>query len=329
MQHRRIPNKWPSDHDFRILSIDGGGIKGIFTACFLSQLEDRYLNKQSIAKYFDLICGTSTGGIIALALGSGITADEISRLYIEKGNVIFPYRNKFSKNLLQCFCSPYKTDNLQSLLGEIFKDKKLRESKVRLCIPSFEGSYSEVYIFKTPHHRDFKKDGEETMMKVALSTSSAPTYLRPFRDSGYIFVDGGVWANNPCMIGLTEALSSFDVQRENVKILSIGCGESPYTVKKGMITLGGIWHWREIIKGAMHLQSMNAIGQASLLIGRNRLIRVDIPQNMIPRKGIEIDDWQKSKELLPSIASSVFEKMGEQIKNNFLQQPVIPYKPLY
>jgi hypothetical protein len=61
-------------------------------------------------------------------------------------------------------------------------------------VPSFEGDHGEVYIFKTPHHPDFKTDWRETMVKVALATSAAPTYYRPFRDAGYIFVDGGVWA---------------------------------------------------------------------------------------------------------------------------------------
>ena len=77
------------------------------------------------------------------------------------------------------------------------------------------------------------------MVKVALSTSVAPAFLRSFKDSGYIFVDGGVWTNNPCMIGLVEALSSFDVQRGNVKILSIGCGETPYIVENKMM-VGGL-----------------------------------------------------------------------------------------
>ena len=130
--------------------------------------------------------------------------------------------------------------NLKTILKEVFKDRKLKESKVRLCIPSFEGVHSEVYVFKTPHHLDFKKDGEELMIKVALSTSAAPTFLRSFKDNGYIFVDGGVWANNPCMIGLIEALSSFNVQRENIKVLSIGCGETPYVVENTMLA-GGFW----------------------------------------------------------------------------------------
>ncbi len=328
LQNRRIPNKWPKGQEFRILSIDGGGIKGIFSSLFLEKLESHYLKGQSIVNYFDLICGTSTGGIIALGLGAGMKASEISKLYIEKGKSVFQIKYKKLKKWIQYFDSPYSINNLQFFLKEIFKEKKLKSSQVRLCIPSFEGRYSEVYVFKTPHHLDFKKDGEETMVKVALSTASAPTFFKPFRDRGYIFVDGGVWTNNPCMIGLVEALSSFDVRRENVKILSIGCGEIPYIVKNKMITKGGIWHWRKIIKGAMHLQSMNAIGQTGLLIGRNHIVRVDVSGD-VTTKNIELDDWKNSMKLLPIEAEKAFLKIGKEVKNKFLYSLASPYKPFY
>jgi len=68
---RRIPQDWPKDRRFRVLSIDGGGIKGLFPATVLAELERRYLGGASVARYFDLVAGTSTGGIIALGLGAG------------------------------------------------------------------------------------------------------------------------------------------------------------------------------------------------------------------------------------------------------------------
>lgn len=329
LQRKRIPNKWPENQEFRILSIDGGGIKGIFPASFLEMIETNYLKEKSITDYFDLICGTSTGGIIALCLGTGMKASDILDIYMEHGKEIFTNKTGAFSKITDYFQSRYKNHNLKITLEKIFKNKKLKESKIRLCIPSFEGTYSEVYVFKTPHHLDFKKDGEENMAKVALSTSVAPTFFRPFKDGGYIFVDGGVWANNPCMIGLVEALSSFDVQREKIRILSIGCGESPYIVKNKMITKGGVWHWRKIINGAIHLQSQNAIGQAGLLIGRDRVLRVDVPENITLKNSIELDDWKKSKEILPQAASTVFSEIGEKVKNIFLNDTALPYKPFY
>jgi hypothetical protein len=87
---RRIPQDWPKGRRFRILSIDGGGIKGLFPATILAELEQRYLDGASVAGYFDLVAGTSTGGIIALGLGAGLKASELAAVYERQGAEIFP-----------------------------------------------------------------------------------------------------------------------------------------------------------------------------------------------------------------------------------------------
>src|ERR1700681_3276796 len=87
---RRIPQAWPKDRRFRILSIDGGGIRGIYPAAILAGLEQRFLGGRSIASCFDLVAGTSTGGIIGLGLGAGLTAANLLDLYVSQGNEIFP-----------------------------------------------------------------------------------------------------------------------------------------------------------------------------------------------------------------------------------------------
>ena len=90
LKRRRVPLSWPKDRAFRILAIDGGGIRGVFPAAFLAALENRHLGGCSIAGYFDLIAGTSTGGIIALGLGARLRADEIRDLYVKRGCEVFP-----------------------------------------------------------------------------------------------------------------------------------------------------------------------------------------------------------------------------------------------
>ena len=180
-------------------------------------------------------------------------------------------------------------------------------------------------IFKTPHHPDFHKDLHEPMVKVALATSAAPTYYRPLRDAGYTFVDGGVWANNPVMIALTEALTSYRVDRARMRILSIGSGENPYSVTGGKIARGGIWHWRDIINGAMRLQSQNALGQAGLLIGPERLVRIDLPKQ-VPK--IELDDWRTAVALLPAPAAAAVASAGDPVASMFLAEPAAPYVPI-
>jgi hypothetical protein len=89
---RRIPQDWPKGRRFRILSIDGGGIKGLFPATILAELEQRYLDGASVAGYFDLVAGTSTGGIIALGLGAGLKASELAAVYERRERRSFPNR---------------------------------------------------------------------------------------------------------------------------------------------------------------------------------------------------------------------------------------------
>src|ERR1700676_4349425 len=95
-------------------------------------------------------------------------------------------------------------------------DRLFGYATVRLCIPAFEGKHSEVFVFKTPHHRDFQTDRYESMVNVALATAAAPTYFRPFEHGGYTLVDGGVWANNPIMPGGVVALLCFDIGRDQI-----------------------------------------------------------------------------------------------------------------
>jgi hypothetical protein len=164
------------------------------------------------------------------------------------------------------------------------------------------------------------------MIKVALATAAAPTYFRPHRDGGYTFVDGGVWANNPIMISVTEALTSFDVRRDQVRILSIGCGDDPYRVAGSKIFKGGMFHWKDIILAAMRLQSQSAIGQAGLIVGPEHLIRLDVPKTL-PK--IALDDWASAINHLPSAAESAVAENGERIAQMFFQEPVQPYSPVY
>ena len=323
LKQRRIPLLWPKDQDLHILSIDGGGIRGIFPAAFLAGLEERYLGGSSITKYFDLIAGTSTGGIIAIGIAAGLTASELRDLYIERGCEIFPPSRSgllgvADRRLWNFFRYRYDRKALMCILDEILGRRKFSDSRSRLCIPSFDGRYGEVYIFKTPHHPDFRKDAEERMTKVALATAAAPTFFQPLEDSGYTFVDGGVWANNPIMVGLVDALSCFTVERERIRILSLGCGDNPYVVDEPKILRGGLWAWRDIIHAAMRLQSANAIGQAGLLIGANRIVRVDAPVSL---GTIQMDDWLQAVAKLPGAAAAALDEQSQTVASLFLSRP--------
>ena len=313
LRRRRERLDWHADQPFRILSLDGGGIRGIFSAAILADLERTYLGGGSVAEYFDLLTGTSTGGILALGLAAGMTATELLDLYITRGGEIFPPELRALRKVRQLFFHAYGRGPTDQILEELLGTTKLRDAQVRLCIPSLDWKYGDVYVFKTPHHPDYKKDGDEAMAKVAAATAAASTYVRPVED-GYTFADGGVWANNPIMVGLVEALSSFKTKREDIVILSIGCGEDPYTISRLQRCLGGKLLWANIIFAAMHFQSINALGQAGLLIGRDKITRLDPPSG----GKIDLDDWKKAKAILPGEAASALAQYGDDIASTFL-----------
>lgn len=333
LQRRRVPLHWPEGQSLRILAIDGGGIRGIFPATFLAGLERRFLGGDSIAEYFDMITGTSTGAIIALGLASGFKSADIGRLYTERGCEIFPpigdsgigCLRRGWQRVSQFFKFRYERRALLIVLQDLFGNRRLGDSITRLCIPSFDGRHGEPYVFKTPHHPDYRLDRHEPMVKVAAATSAAPAFYAPLEDGGYKFVDGGVWCNNPVMVALVDVLACFDVRRDDISILSIGCGTRPYTVGKFKIRMGGILSWQDIIYAAMRLQSHNAVGQAGLLIGRDQIVRVDAPAKA---HRIGLDDWTRAVAMLPAAAETALEKHGDGVASAFLRERATVYKPV-
>ena len=330
---RRIAQEWPTDRDFRILSIDGGGIRGIFPAGVLADLEPVIGAGNSIASYFDLVAGTSTGGILALGLGAGKSGREIRDLYMHRGAEIFPpvWDNvigrswkAFRNNVLNLTLHRYSRQALERVLQEFLGDKIFGESTLRHVIPAFDGRFSEVFVFKTRHHRDYEHDWRKRMVDIALATAAAPTIYRPLDTGGYRLIDGGVWANNPTMLAVVEAMITYNVPRERIKVLSIGCGDEPYHVTRRM-TWGGLWHWRKIIGAAMRAQSLAATSQARLLLGPENVIRID-PTLMGPP--IELDDYRRAMdELLPAVTAAVAAHRGK-VEEMFLKTKTAQFVPV-
>lgn len=323
-QTHRTPLHWPKDKPFRILSIDGGGICGILPASVLAELELRYLNGQPIGAYFDMIAGTSTGGIIGLALSRGLRAAQIRDVYIERGGNIFPPVSGVAKvwrrvRRLQRY--PYERKPLQDELLRIFGDTAFGEARTRLCIPAFEGRHGEPWIYKTPHHPDYKRDRHASMVTVGLATAAAPTFFEALPNNGYVMIDGGLWANNPVMNALVDALTCFEIERRQIRILSLGCGETSFEVSDAKAR-GGLLHWWNVYWAAMRAQSKNALGQAYLLVGKDQVLRVDAPES---KDSIGLDDYLRAREELPHTARSLVEAGGGEIERLFLQNKADQY----
>ncbi|MGD9714205.1 MAG: patatin-like phospholipase family protein, partial [Thermomicrobiales bacterium] len=202
LKTRRDRLPWPADKPFRILSLDGGGIRGVYAATMLARVEAKITKGEPIADYFDAIAGTSTGGILAIGLGLKKTAAQIQRLYTESGSKVFPEfwsRHPRLKFWRQLFRVLHDHRVLEQLLYDTFQDATLGDSSARLVIPAFLGPETQIAVLKTDHHRDFKKDYLMAAWEAARATSAAPAFFRGHGGDDYVFLDGGVWANNPIM----------------------------------------------------------------------------------------------------------------------------------
>lgn len=303
----------------RILSIDGGGINGVSTASFLATVEDSV--QDNIANYFDLIVGTSTGGIIALGLGLGFSAKEILRFYEESGPRIFG-GNRLLRWLRGLGISKYSGCRLRQAFEHCFGDKKLGDSAKRLVIPSMNLENGEVYIFKTAHHPRLERDYKVKVVDVALATASAPTYFPTHRSSaGMPLIDGGVWANNPVGMSVVEAITVLEWPRDSLKVLSLG-GTEPLNVNWGRrFSLGRIYWGFKIANVFMHPQSHSSLGMAKLLAGHDNVIRITSP---MPPKRFGLDNTKEIRSL-KGLGHSEAKEALPKLREIFLGNPAEPF----
>jgi uncharacterized protein len=259
----------------RVLAIDGGGIKGVFPASFLAALEQT-LNLDNVGSYFDLIVGTSTGGIIALALGLGLSGQDILSFYEQHGPAIFCGSRRL-RGYRSWFRSKYDPLPLRSALQTVFGEKRLGDSSRRLVIPSLDIAKGEVHIWKTAHHPRFQTDYRASAVDVAMATAAAPTYFPTHRlASGIPLVDGGTWANNPVAIGVVEAIGILGWAPAELRVLSLGCTSTPLKFDWSRPQSLGKLGWAlKIVDVFMIGQSSGAMGMAQHLVpDRENIVRV-------------------------------------------------------
>ncbi len=276
---------------YRVLTIDGGGMRGLYTAILLDTLARRFSEQRNnemldVGKGFDLIVGTSTGAIIAILLVLGVPTHEIVRLYRELGPKIF--RDPIPNNYLQVERSlalwrwvwrnwkkaANNTEPLSQGLNHILHDLTMEQAyakrSIALCVPAVNMSTHRGVVFRTPHNIYRKRDADYKLIDVLIASISAPM-LFPLKvvddpqdkDDYKIFVDGGLWANNPIMIGLSEALSMCEhcegESKRPIEILSLSSCSPPggnYIPKNH--TDWGIQEWRvgaRILSLALEAQS--------------------------------------------------------------------------
>lgn len=235
---------------FKILAIDGGGIRGLYSAKLLQVLEAR--SKTPIVDHFDMVCGTSTGGLIALALAMGFPAAEITNFYKLHGPEIFPRMLPLWGKVKQLIGrGKYSNEPLRKVLEELFGDRRVGDSKCLMCITSYSVTKARPYIFRFDHPEgNLARDNGVRCVDVALATSAAPTYFPVVKIHGNSeqLIDGGICANNPAIVGLMEALRYFvgkDKAYDRVEILSVETVGAHVGKRLETRLAKGAVHWRE------------------------------------------------------------------------------------
>ena len=320
----------------RILSIDGGGIRGVFPAAYLAQFENEV--DRPLYKYFDLIAGTSTGGIVAIGLAMGISANEILELYESRGEEIFSQQRTgiigltercLRKFKWQFWGPKYNTNALQAILKEVLGERKIGEAKTRLFIPAWHQQMGSVYIFKTAHHERLRTDYKEFAREAAMATSAAPTYFQEFitsRDVG--LVDGGVWANNPAGVAVAEGIGTLNWPPSEIRVLSIGCLENVVEMRDAY---GAVRLTPKLAGLFMAGQSHGSLSLAHILTGdvggadHKAIFRVT---QLVPDKFFSLDDTTKIQKL-KSRAFAQARTDKPDLLRVFFHDEADPFKPIY
>ncbi len=280
---------------YRILSLDGGGIRGIVTAIIMERINSEE-GLEGWIDPVDLIAGASTGGLLALALAQGLDIQQIRNLYEEKGDEIFD--DSWLDDLVdigKIAGADYDIKNLEKELKSIFGQTTLSKLKKRVLITAFdldnEADAPMKRSWKPKLFHNFTgsdSDGKELVYKVGLYTAAAPTYF-PSVD-GYI--DGGVYATNPSMCALAQSQDSRFANRppiDDVVLLSLGTGTSLVYIKGKTLD----WGYAQWAKPLVNLMLDGTAGiadyQCRQLLGEryHRLAPI-FPQGIsIPMDGVE------------------------------------------
>lgn len=311
----------PTDR-FQILALDGGGAKALFTAYVLARLEEDL--EVSISDSFDLIAGTSAGGIVALALGLGLTPSEIVAHYESLVEAVFPRaRRRWWRRPRQITSPIYDVGALRTALDGILGENRLGDSMKRVVVPAWDVQRDSVHIFKTPHHERLVRDWRIPMVDVALATSAAPTYFSATRVDGHRLIDGGVWANNPSVVAIAEAVSMLGVPLRAIRILNVGTMDE-LTAHPKHLDCGGWLNWaRPIAPLILNASSRGGQGIAEHMIGPGNYTRFDarVPGGLYSLDSVDPDD-------VAGLAASVSRDLSPTYTERFASHQATEYTPL-
>lgn len=205
---------------------------------------------------------------------------------------------------------------------DILGDKVLGDSTKRLVIPSWDVQKGGVHIFKTPHHPRLTRDWRLSMVDVALATSAAPLYFRAARVDGHRLIDGGVWANNPSVVAIAEAISMLSIPLCAIRVLNVGTIDQ-LTAHPKRLDRGGVLNWAKLIAPLiLTASSRGGQGIAEHLVGKNNYIRFDA---LVP-SGLYTLDYADPDEVA-GLAASTSRNLSPIYSDRFAGHHAATYTP--
>lgn len=336
---------------FQILSLIGGGIRGAFVVAYLQELEQR--TGRSITDSFDLIAGTSTGGIIAAGLALGMTTDELFDFYTNHGASIFtprePYRAKGAMRFLfplaakvfrrrtggdldAAFRSRFCPHALQESFDIAFGDRTLKDIQMsRLIIPTVNLTDGEPHLFRSRHVPRAVHDQDVKISDVVIAATAAPTYFPHRRIRGKDYVDGGIWSNDPSMLGFAEAIRIQYLNQQGsenpshslseMHLLSIGTGKAQYSLAPPGAD-AGLLYWAPRVAEIMGTSQTQGVHLPMKFLLEDRYEHV----NFRMREKWELD----ATEHIPDLFEVGRQRAAEThrwIEERFLDHKTIPFRP--
>ena len=295
-------------HRFYILSVDGGGYRGVFAAQLLKRMEEEW--QIDWCSRFGLLAGTSTGSILTAGLACGLPAARLADFYDAHGEAIFTPRLRSRFDVLGLFTSRYSNTQLRALLEDTFGETTLGDVPIPLILPAVDIDNGCVHVFKSKFHDEFVRDPKVRVSDAVLASCSAPTYFDPHFVGDYQVADGGLWANNPSLVATIDAHYRLKIPLGDIRIISVGTGVSrafyPRSAGKWKERLVRSWQgwgiasrWQrgKLLDLILNLQSASAHNMLCLLLGESprdpkRVLRLSFESD----QPLPMDSTHKRKE---------------------------------
>ena len=263
---------------YRILSIDGGGIRGVYPSQVLDCIQSRL--GIDVVDRFQMFAGTSTGSIVAAGIANGEKPSKIVSLYKEDGKKIFCHEipSWYPRFLAQAFHSKYYNFELAKVLDREFGGLVLGEIAKPLILPATDIGNGGVHVFKSKFSDEFTRDPSVKVASAVLASCSAPAFFDPIKVGNYMLADGGIWANNPSLVAYTEAIHRLKINPENIRILSLGTGNSKISYGSKPGRSWGLmkgWKGKRFIEFLLSLQAQTTQNQLKLLTKPKQLLRIN------------------------------------------------------